>query len=115
MLTCIIVDDEQHAIDVLAHYVKQTPSLQLVASVTNPMEALQILNSRPIDLVFLDIQMPEISGIDLVKALDKRTHVILTTAYSEFASQGFELEVIDYLLNPFLFPASFAQCKGRSN
>ena len=104
MITCIIVDDEQHAIDVLEHYVKQTPSLQLVAAVTNPLEALSILAERAVDLVFLDIQMPEISGIDLVRAINGRSKVILTTAYSEFATEGFELEVVDYLLKPVPFP-----------
>jgi two-component system LytT family response regulator len=104
MITCIIVDDEQPAIDVLEHYIRQTPSLQLVASFTNPLQALQLLNERPVDLLFLDIQMPEISGIDLIKAIRGRSKVILTTAYSEFVSEGFELEVADYLLKPIPFP-----------
>jgi two-component system, LytTR family, response regulator len=104
MTTCIIVDDEQHAIDVLEHYVKQIPSLHLLASFTNPLQALQLLNERPVDLLFLDIQMPEISGIDLIRAIRGRSRVILTTAYSEFVSEGFELEVSDYLLKPVPFP-----------
>jgi DNA-binding LytR/AlgR family response regulator len=104
MITCIIVDDEQPAIDVLEHYVRQIPSLELVASFTNPLQALQLLNERPVDLLFLDIQMPEISGIDLIKAIRGRSKVILTTAYSEFVSEGFELEVADYLLKPVPFP-----------
>ena len=104
MITCIIVDDEQPAIDVLEHYVKQIPSLELLASFTNPLQALQLLNERPVDLLFLDIQMPEISGIDLIRAIRGRSKVILTTAYSEFVSEGFELEVTDYLLKPVPFP-----------
>jgi two-component system LytT family response regulator len=104
MITCIIVDDEQPAIDVLEHYVKQIPSLELLASFTNPLQALQLLNERPVDLLFLDIQMPEISGIDLIRAIRGRSKVILTTAYSEFVSEGFELEVADYLLKPVPFP-----------
>jgi two-component system, LytTR family, response regulator len=104
MITCIIVDDEQPAIDVLEHYVKQIPSLKLLASFTNPLQALQLLNERPVDLLFLDIQMPEISGIDLIRAIRGRSKVILTTAYSEFVSEGFELEVADYLLKPVPFP-----------
>jgi DNA-binding LytR/AlgR family response regulator len=104
MITCIIVDDEQHAIDVLEHYVQRVPSLQLLASVTNPLQALQILNEQKVDLIFLDIQMPEISGIDLARTIRGRTRVILTTAYSEFVSEGFELEVVDYLLKPVPFP-----------
>jgi len=104
MITCIIVDDEQHAIDVLEHYVRQVPSLQLLGSVTNPLQALQILNEQKVDLIFLDIQMPEISGLDLARIIRGRTRVILTTAYSEFVSEGFELEVVDYLLKPVPFP-----------
>jgi DNA-binding LytR/AlgR family response regulator len=104
MTTCIIIDDEQHAIDVLTHYVNRIPSLEIVASFTNPLQALQFLNERPVDLLFLDIQMPEISGLDLIRAIGGRSKVILTTAYSEFVSDGFELEVTDYLLKPVSFP-----------
>src|SRR5215510_8607897 len=103
MINCIIVDDEQHAIDILDHYVKQTPHLHLVASFTNPIEALQLMGEQKIDLVFLDIQMPEISGIDFIKAIQGKSKVILTTAYSEFALEGYELSVVDYLLKPIRF------------
>jgi DNA-binding LytR/AlgR family response regulator len=104
MLSCLIVDDEQHAIDVLALYVKQVQFLQLAGTCTNPLHALQMVNEQKIDLVFLDIQMPDISGIDFVKAANGKCHFILTTAYSEFATEGFELEVVDYLLKPIPFP-----------
>jgi|SRR5882757_8287079 len=104
MTTCIIVDDEQHAIDVLEHYVKQIPSLHLMASFTNPLQALELLNREKVDLLFLDIQMPEISGLDFIRAIQGRSKVILTTAYSEFVTEGFELEVEDYLLKPIPFP-----------
>jgi DNA-binding LytR/AlgR family response regulator len=104
MISCIIVDDEQHAIDILVHYVKQTPYLQLTGSTTNPLEALQLVNTQKIDLVFLDIQMPELSGIDLIRALQGKARVILTTAYSEFALESYELDVVDYLLKPIRFP-----------
>lgn len=100
MINCIIVDDEQHAIDILVHYVKQTPYLHLIAGFTNPIEALQILGHQKIDLVFLDIQMPELSGIDFIKAINGKSKVILTTAYSEFALEGYELYVVDYLMKP---------------
>jgi len=103
-MTCIIIDDEQPAIDVLEHYVRQITDLQLLASFTNPLEALQFLNKTPADLLFLDIQMPEISGIDLIRTIPNRTKIILTTAYSEFVTEGFELEVADYLLKPVPFP-----------
>lgn len=104
MIDCIIVDDEQHAIDILVHYVSQTPYLNLVDTTTNPMEALQMINNKKIDLVFLDIQMPELSGIDFIKALHGKVKVILTTAYSEFALESYELDVVDYLLKPIRFP-----------
>lgn len=100
MINCIIVDDEQHAIDILVHYVKQTPHLNLVASFTNPIEALQLLSEQKVELIFLDIQMPELSGIDFIKTIHGKSKVILTTAYSEFALEGYELYVVDYLLKP---------------
>ena len=108
MINCIIVDDEQHAIDILDHYVKQTPHLQLLASFTNPIEALQLVGQQKIDLVFLDIQMPELSGIDFIKAIQGKSKVILTTAYSEFALEGYDLYVVDYLMKPIRLPRFLA-------
>jgi len=104
MISCIIVDDEQHAIDVLTHFVKQTPLLTLKGTTTDPLEALQLINREQVDLIFLDIQMPHISGLDFIKAINGRCKVILTTAYSEFAAEGFDLEVTDYLLKPIPLP-----------
>lgn len=108
MIDCIIVDDEQHAIDILLHYAGQTPMLNVVAATTNPVEALQLVATRKIDLVFLDIHMPELSGIDFIKAINGKAKVILTTAYSEFALEGYELDVVDYLLKPIRFPRFLA-------
>lgn len=104
MINCLIIDDEQHAIDILVHYVSQVPYLELSATHTNPVEAMQIINDRKIDLVFLDIHMPELSGIDFVRAMKGKVKIILTTAYSEFALESYELEVVDYLLKPIRFP-----------
>jgi two-component system, LytTR family, response regulator len=104
MINCIIVDDEQHAIDILTHYVGQTPFLNLVGSSTNPIEALQLVTAQKVELVFLDIQMPELSGIDFIKAINGKAKVILTTAYSEFALESYELDVVDYLLKPVRLP-----------
>jgi len=101
------VDDEQHAIDVLIHYIGQTPFLQLVKATTNPIEALEMVNTQKIDLVFLDIQMPELSGLDVARTIQGKAKVILTTAYSEFAAEGFDLEVVDYLLKPIPLPRFF--------
>jgi DNA-binding LytR/AlgR family response regulator len=108
MINCLIVDDEQHAIDIIEHYVKQTPFLKLVGSTTNPIEALQLVESLDADLVFLDIQMPELSGLDFIKAINGKAKVILTTAYSEFALEGYELDVVDYLLKPVRLPRFLA-------
>ncbi|MCW3467125.1 LytR/AlgR family response regulator transcription factor [Chitinophaga nivalis] len=107
MINCLVVDDEQHAIDVLVHYISQTPYLHLVKSTTSPIEAMQILNMQKIDLVFLDIQMPEISGLDIARTIQGKSKVIMTTAYSEFAAEGFDLEVVDYLLKPIPMPRFF--------
>jgi two-component SAPR family response regulator len=104
MITCIIVDDEYDAIDILEHYVQQTPMLQLIKSTTNPLEALQIIASQRVDLIFLDIQMPQLSGMDVVNAIGGKVKVILTTAYSEFAVEAYNMNVVDYLLKPIPFP-----------
>jgi DNA-binding LytR/AlgR family response regulator len=104
MIHCIIVDDEQAAIDILVHYVQQTPQLNLEGSFTNPLEALKCIQERKIDLIFLDIQMPELSGIDLIKTIQGKCRVILTTAYPEFALEGYDLHVVDYLLKPIRIP-----------
>ena len=100
MIRCIVVDDEQHALDVLTHFIEQIPYLELVKTLSNPMEAIQLLNETTIDLIFLDVQMPGISGLDLVRAIQGKAKVILTTAYSGFAAEGYDLDVIDYLIKP---------------
>ncbi len=115
MIRCIIVDDEQHAIDILKHYAEQTPLLQLVGTTTNPMEALQMVNSQPVELIFLDVQMPELSGIDFIKALHGKAKVILTTAYSEFALESYELDVVDYLLKPVRLPRFLTAVQKAAN
>jgi two-component system, LytTR family, response regulator len=104
MIRCLIVDDEQHALDILLHYIQQTPLLQLAASTTNPIEALQVVATQKVDLIFLDIQMPELSGIDFIRSINGKCKVILTTAYPEFALEGYDLDVVDYLLKPIRLP-----------
>jgi DNA-binding LytR/AlgR family response regulator len=104
MIQCIIVDDEQPAIDILVNYVAQCSQLKLEGTFTNPIQALQSINEKQVQLVFLDIQMPEISGIDFIQALGGKSAVILTTAYSEFALKGYDLDVVDYLVKPIRMP-----------
>ncbi|MCT2564065.1 LytR/AlgR family response regulator transcription factor [Chryseobacterium herbae] len=104
MMNCIVVDDEAHAIELLTLHIEQTPFLKLAGTATNPAEALQLLNSTEVDLIFLDIQMPGLSGIELLKVLNGRYKVILTTAFREYALDGFDHHVVDYLLKPIFFP-----------
>ncbi|MBU6120251.1 LytR/AlgR family response regulator transcription factor [Hymenobacter siberiensis] len=103
MLSCLIIDDEQGAIDILSTFIEKTPFLNLEGTTSSPIEALSIIENQTIDLVFLDIHMPQISGLDFMPLIKGRTKVILTTAYSEFAVKGFELEALDYLLKPIAF------------
>lgn len=101
---CIIVDDEPAAHYVLANYIKQNPQLELVFQGYNGIEAMNYLRENTIDLMFLDINMPEISGMELLKILPTHPKTILTTAYSEFALESYDYGVIDYLLKPIYFP-----------
>ena len=102
-IKCLIVDDEQYARKLLEDYVSRIPDLELAGQCRNSMEAMQQMNRQPIDLVFLDIQMPDLSGIDLMKTLAHKPLVIFTTAYQEYAVEGYELDVIDYMLKPISF------------
>jgi DNA-binding LytR/AlgR family response regulator len=100
---CIIVDDEPPAIRLLEKYISKVPFLSLEKSFTNPLEALQYLNHNTVDLVFLDIQMPEITGIQLSKIIDTNIAIIFTTAYAQFALESYDVSAIDYLLKPIDF------------
>jgi two-component system, LytTR family, response regulator len=100
MITCIIIDDEPHAVEQLTRHVQQTPGLQLLFSTTRPAYGLQQMRSTPADLVFLDVQMPELTGFDFIKAAPGQPQFILCTAYREYAVDGFNHNVVDYLLKP---------------
>ena len=100
MFTCIIIEDEPLARNLMEVYVSKVPQLQLLKSFSSSLAALDFLRENTIDILFSDIQMPEITGITLLKILQKKPLVILTTAYSEYALEGYELEVFDYLLKP---------------
>ncbi|MDZ7645982.1 MAG: LytTR family DNA-binding domain-containing protein [Cytophagales bacterium] len=102
-LNCVIIEDEPLARNLLTDYVKKVPSLNLVNAFSNPLEALEALRTLSVDILFLDVQMPEITGITLLKVLKNRPMVVLTTAYSEYALEGYELDVADYLLKPITF------------
>jgi two-component system, LytTR family, response regulator len=102
-IRCLIVDDKPLALDILANYVDKIPFLELVHQTQNPLEGLEWVQNGQVDLVFLDIQMPEISGIQFIKIINGRCKVILTTAYSEYALEGYEHDVVDYLMKPISF------------
>lgn len=103
IIYCIIVDDEPLAIDIIADYVDKIPFLQLVKSFQNPIEALTAVQEGGIDLVFLDVQMPELTGMQFLKIANNKCKFILTTAYSQYALEGYEHNVVDYLLKPIAF------------
>ena len=111
-LNCLVVDDEPMARRLLEQYIGQMPNLALLASLGNPLQALEQLQQDPPDILFLDVQMPELTGISLLKVLKKKPVVVLTTAYSEYALEGYELEVTDYLLKPITFER-FVKCVER--
>jgi DNA-binding LytR/AlgR family response regulator len=102
-IRCLIVDDEELARTLLQNYTGRLPNLEVVASCANPIEAMSVLQQQHIDLLFLDIQMPELTGIEFLRTLTHKPLVIFTTAYSEFALDGYALDVTDYLLKPFSF------------
>lgn len=102
-MKCVIIDDEPLAIDVVESYVQQVGGIEIVAKCTNPLEAIILLNKHQVDLVFLDIEMPNLTGIDLVKAIDNMPQFIFTTAYPEYALDGFNLNATDYLVKPIPF------------
>ncbi len=102
-VTCIAIDDEPLALEKITEFIRRVNYLELLAAFYNPVEALSFLKETPIDLVFLDIQMDGITGIEFIETLNTRPGIILTTAHSEFAIKGFELRVHDYLLKPYSF------------
>src|SRR5215217_4602663 len=106
-INCLIVDDELLARRLLADYVSKIPELNLVAACASAMEAQSQLQKQRIDLLFLDIQMPDVTGLSFLRSLQNRPVTILTTAYTEYALQGYELFVLDYLLKPISFERFF--------
>ncbi len=99
-MKCLIVDDEPLAIDVIKSHLSSYKDFELVGTCSNAIQAAEVLKSKDVDLVFLDIQMPEVTGIEFVRSLENPPLIVFTTAYAEFAVEGFELDAIDYLLKP---------------
>lgn len=102
-MKCVIIDDEPLAVDVIEAYVNQVGGMEIVAKCNNPLEAITILNKHQVDLVFLDIEMPNLTGLDLVKTVANIPQFIFTTAYPQHALEGFELNATDYLVKPIPF------------
>lgn len=117
-MNCIIVDDDEASISLFAQIAKQVDYLTIIQTCSNPLEAMNILSKEDVDVIFLDIEMPEMSGIEMLKALDNKPHVILTTSHTEYALDAYELNVIDYLIKPVTLPRllnALAKIKGSTN
>jgi DNA-binding LytR/AlgR family response regulator len=112
-IKCLLVDDEPIALDILAAYVHQVDALELVGRCRSAVDAFTILQNRPVDLLFLDIQMPQLSGLELLRTLPNPPKAIITSAYREYALDGYELDVLDYLIKPIPFER-FMKAVGKA-
>lgn len=113
-MRCIAIDDEPFALDLISGYIQKTPFLEYINGFTNPFKAMEFLLTTPVDLVFLDINMPEISGIELLKSLPSIPKIIFTTAYSEFGAESYEFNAIDFLLKPVKYDR-FLKAVNKAN
>jgi len=102
-IKCIAIDDEPLAVKKIAGYIQKIPFLELVAQCRNVAETMEVMSQTEIQLLFIDINMPDISGMEFVKSLHSRPYIVFTTAYSEYAVEGFEVQAVDYLLKPISF------------
>ncbi|HTR28385.1 MAG TPA: LytTR family DNA-binding domain-containing protein [Puia sp.] len=109
-LTCVIVDDEPIARKVLQEYIEEIDFLELAGQAENPLKAMSLLNARDVDILFLDINMPKINGIDFLKSSRSTASIIITTAYSEYAVESYGLDVLDYLVKPIGFDRFLKAC-----
>lgn len=109
-LNCMIVDDEPLALELLADNISRIPYLQLQASCRNAMDAIAVLQQTPVDLVFSDIQMPGLNGLDFIRSLNNKPMFILITAYEQYALEGFNVDVVDYLLKPIAYERFLVAC-----
>jgi DNA-binding LytR/AlgR family response regulator len=102
-IRCLIIDDEPPAREIIRRYVQEIPSLQLMGECANAIQALTVLQQQSIDLLFLDIRLPQLNGTDFIKTLKNPPKVIFTTAFAEYALEGYELDVVDFLMKPIRF------------
>ena len=113
-MNCLIVDDEPLALELIESYVLKTPFLELKGKCQNAFEAMSVLNTEKIDLIFLDIQMPDMNGIDFSKTLSPEIKIVFTTAFKDYAFEGFKVNAIDYLLKPFNY-AEFLKAANKAS
>ncbi|MEG0788719.1 MAG: LytTR family DNA-binding domain-containing protein [Alistipes sp.] len=113
MLKCIAIDDEPLALRQLKNYISKIPYLELLSSYNNALEAQVFLTTHTVDLIFVDINMPDLNGVDFVRSLMQKPMIIFTTAYAEYAIEGFKLDAVDYLLKPFSF-ADFSRSTAKA-
>ena len=111
-IACIAIDDEPLAVKKISAYIQKTPFLELVAECRSAFEAMEIINSRTIQLLFIDINMPDLNGMEFVKSLAEKPCVVFTTAYSEYAVEGFQIDATDYLLKPITY-SSFLKAANK--
>jgi DNA-binding LytR/AlgR family response regulator len=112
-IKCAVVDDEPLALGLMASYVKKTPFLELVGAYSNAVQAMQEMHDHPVDLVFLDIQMPELNGLDYSRMIPPQTRVVFTTAFNQYALDGYKVNALDYLLKPISYP-DFLQAANKA-
>ncbi|MBR1541847.1 MAG: response regulator transcription factor [Bacteroidaceae bacterium] len=112
-LRCAVVDDEPLALGLMASYVKKTPFLELVGAYGSAVQAMQEMHDHPVDLLFLDIQMPELNGLDYSRMLPRQTRVVFTTAFNQYAIDGYRVNALDYLLKPISYP-DFLQAANKA-
>jgi two-component SAPR family response regulator len=113
-MRCVIIDDEPLAIEILETYLSQVKGATILGRFTDPINAFSFLQKTPVDVLFLDLNMPSINGIEFLKNLVDRPAVIMTTAYREYAAEGFDLDVVDYLVTPIAFPSTKRTCPPGS-
>jgi len=104
MIRTIAIDDEPLALQLVSSYIEKTPALELAGAFDNPIDAMEFLEENPVDLIFLDIEMPDLNGIEFARLLENKPKLVFTTAYEKYALQGIKLEAMDYLLKPFGYP-----------
>jgi DNA-binding LytR/AlgR family response regulator len=112
MIKCIAVDDEPLAVKKISGYIQKTPFLELVAECRSAFEAMDIINNNKIQLLFIDINMPDLNGLDFIKSLTNKPYIVFTTAYSEYAVEGFQVDAADYLLKPITY-SSFLKAANK--